>query len=82
MPPTQQIAELVSERLRVHAGLPSPAERRRLREASGLSQAELAHIVGVSTAAIGHWETGARSTPRGPLLPRYVEALRVLRECA
>lgn len=82
MPTTQQIAELVSERLRVHADLPSPAERRRLREASGLSQAELARIIGVSTAAVGHWETGARSNPRGPLLDRYVSALRALREAA
>lgn len=77
---TQQIAELVSERVRVHAELPPPAERRRLRKAAGLSQSELARIVGVSTAAIGHYETGLRNTPKGERLDRYVAALRALRE--
>lgn len=77
-----QVADLVRERLRVHSDLPSPAERRRLRESNGLSQQELADIVGVTRGAISHWERGARSMPRGPLLERYVMALRALREAA
>lgn len=78
---TQQIAKLVRERVEMHADLPTPAQRRALREAAGLSQAELARIVGVSTGAVGHWETGARKTPRNPnVFDRYVQALRALRE--
>lgn len=73
------VPELVGRRLAIHADLPAPSERRRLRKSAGLSQAELAHIVGVTTAAVGHWETGTRSTPRGQLLDRYVEALRKFR---
>jgi DNA-binding XRE family transcriptional regulator len=75
-------ADMTRSRLRVHLDLPSPAERRRLREVSGLSQQEMADIVGVTRQAIGHWENGTRSTPRGPLLGRYVDALRALREVA
>lgn len=77
---SEPVADLIRARLDVHADLPEPAERQRIRKAAGLSQAELARIVGVTTAAVGHWETGKRSTPRGPILDRYVEALRALRE--
>lgn len=72
------VAEQVRARLRMHADLPTPAQRRALREASELSQQELADIVGVSRAAVSHWETGARNMPRGEHLERYVEALRAL----
>ncbi|MGV9707450.1 helix-turn-helix transcriptional regulator [Streptomyces sp. NPDC003483] len=61
--------------------LPSPDERRDLREAAGLSQQELADAVGVSRPTVGHWEAGIR-TPRGAVLDRAVEAYRVLREVA
>ncbi|WP_236655341.1 helix-turn-helix domain-containing protein [Streptacidiphilus carbonis] len=65
----------------MHADLPTPAQRRALREAAGLSQAEVARIVGVTTAAVGHWETGVRQTPRNPtVFERYVQVLRALRE--
>lgn len=77
---SDSIADLVRQRLNLHADLPGPTERQEIRRGAGLSQSELARIVGVSTAAIGHWETGRRSIPRGPLLERYVEALRALCE--
>lgn len=44
--------------------LPSPKERRRLREAKSLSEAQVAAAVGVTPATVRAWETG-RTTPRG-----------------
>ncbi|MDH6141008.1 transcriptional regulator with XRE-family HTH domain [Kitasatospora sp. GP30] len=76
------VAEQIRARLRVRNGLPNPDERRRIREAAGLSRRELADAIGVTRQAVGHWETGARQTPRGQLLDRYVAALRALQEAA
>ncbi|RWZ72190.1 helix-turn-helix domain-containing protein, partial [Streptomyces albidoflavus] len=42
--------------------LPTPAERRRLREAASLSQAALAARMSVTSTTIHSWETG-RATP-------------------
>ncbi|WP_228995262.1 helix-turn-helix domain-containing protein [Streptomyces sp. DH8] len=44
--------------------LPSPKERRRLREAKALSEEEVASAVGVTRATVRSWETG-RTSPRG-----------------
>lgn len=77
----QQIAAQVSERLRVHADLPSPAQRRALREAAGLSQREFASAIGVSQASIALWESGRRA-PRATHLERYVAGLRALQGAA
>ncbi|MEV1044677.1 helix-turn-helix domain-containing protein [Streptomyces sp. NPDC049916] len=44
--------------------LPSPKERRRLREAKSLSEAQVAAAVGVTRATVRSWETG-RTSPRG-----------------
>ncbi|MFE9405459.1 helix-turn-helix domain-containing protein [Streptomyces sp. NPDC006530] len=44
--------------------LPTPKERRRLREAKDLSEAQVATTVGVTRATVRSWETG-RTTPRG-----------------
>lgn len=44
--------------------LPSPKERRRLREAKSMSEQEIATAVGVTKATIRSWESG-RSTPGG-----------------
>lgn len=74
-------AEKIRSRLRIRLELPPPQERRELREASDLTQQELADAIGVTRAAISQYEAGKR-TPRGPLLDRYVEALRALREVA
>jgi len=60
--------------------LPEPAELRSLREAAGLSQQQLADALGVTRAAISHWETGTRSPRRGEMRHRYMSAVRVLRE--
>ncbi|MFB7936039.1 helix-turn-helix domain-containing protein [Streptomyces sp. NPDC056049] len=65
----------------VRLELPQPAERRRLREAARLSQQDIADAMGVTRAAVGHWETGLRS-PRGRLLAEYVEVIRAMREAS
>ncbi|WP_405188500.1 helix-turn-helix domain-containing protein [Streptomyces anulatus] len=44
--------------------LPSPKERRRLREAKSLSEEQVAAAVGVTRATVRSWETG-RTSPRG-----------------
>ncbi|MFG2390706.1 helix-turn-helix domain-containing protein [Streptomyces lavendulae] len=61
-------------------GLPSPKERRRLREAGRLTHEEVATTVGVTATTVRSWETG-RTEPRGrkreayaALLTRLVEA--------
>lgn len=72
-------AQQIRARVRVHRDLPTPALRRALREAAGLSQQEMAEAVGASRAAVGYWENGQRC-PRGALLDRYVEALNALQE--
>ena len=45
-----------------------------VRVSAGLSQAEVAHAVGVTAAAVGHWEKG-RSMPRGQAALRYARLL-------
>ncbi|MCC3652736.1 helix-turn-helix transcriptional regulator [Streptomyces sp. S07_1.15] len=69
----------VRARLGLRRDLPAPAQRRAIREASGLSQGELAQAIGVTRQAVSHWEAGTR-TPQGVLLERYVTAMRTLRE--
>ncbi|MFI2351393.1 sigma factor-like helix-turn-helix DNA-binding protein [Streptomyces sp. NPDC019443] len=58
----------------VPAPLPSPMERRRLREAKFLSEEEAASVVGVTRATIRSWETG-RSSPRGRNRELYARLL-------
>ncbi|MFD5105722.1 helix-turn-helix domain-containing protein [Streptomyces cinereoruber] len=74
-------AEKIRSRMGVRLELPQPDERRRLREAARLSQQDIADAIGVTRAAVGHWETGYRS-PRGRLLANYVDVLRVLQGAA
>ncbi|MFF4317269.1 helix-turn-helix domain-containing protein [Streptomyces sp. NPDC001568] len=55
-------------------GLPSPKERRRLREAGELSHEEVAAVIGVTPATLRSWETG-RTEPRGRKREVYAEIL-------
>ncbi|MGW0186215.1 helix-turn-helix domain-containing protein [Streptomyces sp. NPDC003362] len=57
--------------------LPPPKERRRLREAASLSQAQLAARMGVSRHTVRAWESG-RTTPRGTRLEAYAQLLAEL----
>ncbi|WP_435863946.1 sigma factor-like helix-turn-helix DNA-binding protein [Streptomyces spongiicola] len=54
--------------------LPPPKERRRLREAKALSEAELAEVLGVTKATVRAWETG-RGDPRGRKREAYATLL-------
>lgn len=57
--------------------LPPPDERRRLREAQSLTQAQVAARVGVARETVRSWETG-RTTPRGRKRDAYAKLLAEL----
>jgi DNA-binding transcriptional regulator YiaG len=59
--------------------LPPPAERRRLREAAGLSQAQVAKALDTRREAVGNWEAG-RTEPRPPQRAAYARLLEKLAE--
>ncbi|WP_438489916.1 helix-turn-helix domain-containing protein [Streptomyces sp. S186] len=54
--------------------LPAPAERVRLREAAGLTEAAVAHALGVRVQSIHAWEAG-RAEPKGQRLEAYRKLL-------
>ncbi|MFE9724754.1 sigma factor-like helix-turn-helix DNA-binding protein [Streptomyces sp. NPDC005794] len=56
------------------ASLPSPKERRRLREARALSEEQVATAVGVTPATVRAWETG-RTSPRGRRRAAYARLI-------
>lgn len=56
---------------------PPPAVAREIRRAAGVTQAELAAIVGVTRVTVARWERGTRR-PHGPKAAAYAVALREL----
>jgi len=64
---------------RTRRQLPAPHLRRLIRRRSGVTQQEMALLLGVSRPSVTRWETGSR-TPRGEVLGRYVELLEILAE--
>ncbi|MFD3944183.1 sigma factor-like helix-turn-helix DNA-binding protein [Streptomyces sp. NPDC058579] len=54
--------------------MPSPKERRRLREARGLTEDQVAEAMGVTRATVRSWETG-RTTPRGRKQEAYAKLI-------
>lgn len=58
--------------------LPPPEMRRALRRAAGLSQLDVAELIGVSRAAVSRWESGARRPQRSNRI-RYHSVLAELR---
>ncbi len=65
------------EEVRSRRRLPPAAERRRIREAAGVSQRQLARALNVSWTAVHRWESG--SQPRAHV-DEYARLLRELRE--
>ncbi|MFD7085099.1 helix-turn-helix domain-containing protein [Streptomyces sp. NPDC059918] len=61
--------------------LPSPKERRRLREAAGLSYEAVATAVGVRASTVRSWESD-RTSPRGRKREAYAAFLRSLTPAA
>ncbi|MFF5256567.1 telomere-associated protein Tap [Streptomyces leeuwenhoekii] len=55
--------------------LPPPAERARLREAAGITQARLATALKTTTQSVKNWENG-RSEPKEPRLTAYQRLLK------
>ncbi len=62
--------------LRTPPALPTPDERRKLREDAGLSGASLAAQIGVAPGTVYGWESGRE--PSGLLRVAYADALRRL----
>ncbi|MFG2295080.1 helix-turn-helix domain-containing protein [Streptomyces sp. NPDC048603] len=61
------------------AALPSPKERRRLREAAELTHDEIAAALGITASTVRAWETG-RAEPRGRKRQAYAKFLGELRK--
>lgn len=74
MPTQEELFSLVDELLQDGPALPSPAERARLREAAGRTQADVAHALRSSVKTVKNWEAG-RSEPRPPRLQAYLRLL-------
>jgi transcriptional regulator with XRE-family HTH domain len=50
--------------------LPPPRARRRIRERTGLSQFDVAEVLGVTREAVSYWEHGLR-TPKPAMAEKY-----------
>lgn len=72
------IPEPVATKLAARRRLPIPAMRRAIRISAGLTQTDVADVLGVHRESVTRWELGTR-TPRGEVLHRYVELLEELR---
>ncbi|MFJ6614818.1 helix-turn-helix domain-containing protein [Streptomyces sp. NPDC091289] len=76
---SENSVEALLEEARLTAALPPPAERQRLREAAGLSRAQVASAVGVGRSTVANWETGV-SDPQPPARLPYLRLLKGLVE--
>ncbi|MFC6064313.1 telomere-associated protein Tap [Streptomyces ochraceiscleroticus] len=74
MPSEEELFEAVDALLEGDPQLPLPAERARLREAAGVTQARLAQALKSTTQTVKNWENG-RSEPRPPRLQAYLRLL-------
>ncbi|MFQ6856020.1 helix-turn-helix domain-containing protein [Streptomyces sp. 35M1] len=74
MPTQDELFDAVDALLAGEPEMPSPAERARLREAAGITQARLAQVLGTTTQTVKNWEAG-RSEPRPPRRAPYQRLL-------
>ncbi|MFI9345770.1 telomere-associated protein Tap [Streptomyces sp. NPDC052773] len=81
MPTEDQLFSAVDALLEQVAqdALPDPAERKRLREAAGLSQAQVAAALKTRRETVASWESG-RNEPRPPQRAAYARLLEKLAE--
>lgn len=76
----RSIRDAIADELRSSPTLlPPPSTRRNIREAAGISRAQLAAVLGVTRQTIIHWETGVRF-PSDRHRRAYIEALDAMRE--
>ncbi len=69
--------EALLEEARLTARMPEPAERLRLRQAAGLSRAQVAAAVGVGRQTVANWEDGS-TDPQPPGRFKYLRLLEGL----
>ncbi|MEU5609722.1 helix-turn-helix domain-containing protein [Streptomyces sparsogenes] len=69
--------EALLEEARLMARMPEPAERLRLRQAAGLSRAQVAAAVGVGRQTVANWEDGS-TDPQPPGRFKYLRLLEGL----
>lgn len=74
MPTEEELFEAVDALLAGEPEMPPPAERARLREAAGITQARLAQALQTTTQSVKNWEAG-RSEPRPPRRQAYQRLL-------
>jgi DNA-binding XRE family transcriptional regulator len=74
---TDELASL-SRRIEIRRDLPSPDVRRALRQAAGISQADVARAAGVTRQAVHLWERGMR-VPCGENLDTYAAVLNMFK---
>ncbi|MFB7655093.1 MULTISPECIES: telomere-associated protein Tap [unclassified Streptomyces] len=74
MPTQDELFAAVDTLLAGEPHLPAPAERARLREAAGITQARLAQVLQTTTQTVKNWESG-RAEPRPPRRQAYQRLL-------
>lgn len=72
-----ELLEQLLKEARLRQALPEPSLRRLVRERVGLSQGEIARVLGVSRAAVCRWESGRRH-PRRVTAAEYAALLERL----
>ena len=75
-----QLEQALAE-ARVRKSLPGPRVRRLLRQEAGLTQRDVAELLGVTETAVSRWEHGERY-PRRPVLTAYAHLLTRLADKA
>jgi DNA-binding transcriptional regulator YiaG len=72
---TSGVDELL-ERVRSRRKLPTTSERRRIRQAAGVSLRDVAVALGVSHTAVAKWEEGATPREQRDAYARLLEELK------